>query len=140
MTSLSIDFRGYGNSKSGSTTNKALDILGGIDYLKGQGYKNLALVGGSMGGAAILNALELSTDSAIKKVVLLSPAGGPAITRKLIVVSKDEALYNRVNAIFDASANPKATKVYAGSYHAQHMFKSDYADDLTHLIIDFLTN
>jgi pimeloyl-ACP methyl ester carboxylesterase len=144
VTSLSIDFRGYGNSKKGSTNNKALDILGAIDYLKGQGFKTIALVGGSMGGAATLNALELKTDGAVKKVVLLSPAGGHPIAsnsvKKLIVVSKDEGLFARVNAIFKASADPKELKVYEGSYHAQHMFKSNYADELTHLIIDFLTN
>lgn len=143
VTSLSIDFRGYGNSKKGSSDNMAFDILGAIAYLKDQGYKNIALVGGSMGGMAILNALEMNTDSSLKKVVLLSPAGGHAITSnsidKLIIVSKDEGLYNKVNAIFDASSNPKATKIYMGSYHAQHMFKSDYAEELTQLIINFLT-
>ena len=75
VASLSIDFRGYGNSKTGTSNNLALDILGAIDYLKNQGYKSISLVGGSMGGAAILNALELKTDDILKKVVLLSPAG-----------------------------------------------------------------
>ena len=144
LTSLSIDFRGYGNSKEGSTNNKALDILGAVDYLKEQGYKNIALVGGSMGGAAILNALELKTDSAITKVVLLSPAGSNGIKnnriKKLIVVSKDEGLFARVKTAFDTSTEPKQLKIYQGSYHAQHMFKSNYADELTQLIIDFLTN
>jgi pimeloyl-ACP methyl ester carboxylesterase len=144
VASLSIDFRGYGNSKTGTTSNMALDILGAIDYLKDQGYKNISLVGGSMGGAAILNALEIKTDESLKKVVLLSPAGSNGITsnsiEKLIVVSKDEGLYAKVNAIFDASANPKATKIYLGSYHAQHMFKSNYAEELTDLIVGFLTH
>ena len=142
VASLSINFRGYGNSKTGTSNNLAFDILGAIDYLKDQGYKNISLVGGSMGGAAILNALEIKTNESLKKVVLLSPAGGHAITsnsiEKLIVVSKDEGLYAKVNAIFDASANPKATKIYLGSYHAQHMFKSNYAEELTDLIVGFL--
>lgn len=143
VASLSIDFRGYGNSKTGTSNNLALDILGAIEYLKDQGYKSISLVGGSMGGAAIQDALELKTDDTLKKVVLLSPAGGPAITsnsiEKLIIVSKDEGLYAKVNAIFDASANPKATKIYKGSYHAQHMFKSNYAEELTDFIVEFLT-
>ena len=32
IAGLSIDFRGYGNSKSGKTTNKWYDILGAINY------------------------------------------------------------------------------------------------------------
>jgi len=36
--------------------------------------------------------------------------------------------------------DPKEFKIYEGSFHAQHMFKSSYADELTQLIIDFITN
>ena len=142
VTSLSIDFRGYGNSKKGSTNNMALDVLGAIAYLKEQGYKQIALVGGSMGGAATLNALELKTDDLLKKVVLLSPAGSNGIKnntiKKLFIVSKDEGLFARVQTSFDNSLPPKDLKIYEGTYHAQHMFKSDYAEELTQLIIDFL--
>ncbi len=144
VTALSIDFRGYGNSKKGSSDNMALDILGAIEYLKKQGFKSIALVGGSMGGAAILDALEIKTDDAIKKVVLLSPAGSNGITsntlEKLFVVSEDEGFYARVKTAFDTSTQPKQLKVYKGSYHAQHMFKSDYANELTDLIIEFVMN
>lgn len=142
VTSLSIDFRGYGNSKNGSSDNKAYDILGAVSYLKSKGFKNIALVGGSMGGAAILNALELKTDDALKKVVLLSPASDIGISsngiEKLFIVSEDEGLFARVKTAFDSSVQPKQLKIYEGSFHAQHMFKSDYANELTQLIIDFL--
>jgi alpha-beta hydrolase superfamily lysophospholipase len=144
IASLSIDFRGYGNSKTGTSNNLALDILGAIDYLKDQGYKSISLVGGSMGGAAILKALELKTDDTLNKVVLLSPASNKGIAsttlKKLIVVSKDEGLFNRVKTSFETSSEPKEFKIYEGSFHAQHMFKSDYAEELTQLIIDFITN
>jgi len=142
IASLSIDFRGYGNSKKGTTNKRSLDILGAVDYLKSKGFKNIAIVGGSMGGAAVLSALDTKTDSIIKKVVLLAPAGGAGITstsiKKLIIVSKDEGLYKRVNAIYNETAQPKELKVYPGSYHAQHMFKADYSNELISLIIDFL--
>lgn len=142
ISSLSLDFRGYGNSKKGTGDDKALDILGAIDYLKAKGYHKIALVGGSMGGAAILNALEKKTDPSIQKVALLSPAGGPGIEskiiKKLIVVSKDESYYDRVHEIYEKSYQPKAIKVYPGTFHAQHMFKAAYSDELTNAIIQFL--
>jgi len=144
VSSLSIDFRGYGNSKKGTSNNMDLDILGAVAYLKEQGFKNIALVGGSMGGAAILDALEIKTDGTIKKVVLLSPAGSNGINNnaleKLIIVSEDEGFFARVKTAFDTSSQPKQLKIYEGSYHAQHMFKSSYAGELTDLIIDFITN
>ncbi|MBE9488751.1 MAG: alpha/beta fold hydrolase [Bacteroidetes bacterium] len=143
ISSLSLDFRGYGNSKMGSTNKRLLDILGAIDYLKERGFNNIAIVGGSMGGAAVLNALDIKTDAVIKKVVLLAPAGGSAIVsesiNKLFIVSKDERLFTRVNMIYDESSQPKELKVYPGSFHAQHMFKAEYSDELTNIIIDFLT-
>lgn len=143
VSSLSIDFRGYGNSKTGTSSNMALDILGAIVYLKDKGYKSISLVGGSMGGAAILNALELKTDDTLKKVVLLSPAGSNGIKNKslekLFIATEDEGLFNRVKIAFDTSAEPKQFKIYKGSLHAQHMFKSDYAEELTDLIVGFLT-
>ena len=144
ITSLSIDFRGYGKSKKGTSDKMGLDILGAIEYLKSQGYKNIALVGGSMGGGAILDALEQKTVSSIKKVVLLSPAGSNGITsntiEKLFVVSADEGFFARVKSSYDNSSQPKELKIYEGTYHAQHMFKSNYADELTDLIVEFLTN
>ena len=142
VSSLSIDFRGYGNSKKGTTDKLSLDILGAVDYLKEKGFKKIAIVGGSMGGAAVLNALDTKTDDVIDRVALLAPAGGPAIKRKsvkkLLVVSKEERLFPRVNKIYDESTQPKELKVYPGSFHAQNMFKSEYSEELTNLIINFL--
>ena len=143
ISSLSIDFRGYGNSKKGTTNKRSLDILGAVDYLKSKGFNNIAIVGGSMGGAAVLSALDTKTDSVIKKVVLLAPAGGVGIAsksiKKLIIVSKDEGLFKRVNTIYNETTQPKKLKVYPGSYHAQHMFKADYKNELIKLIVAFLS-
>ena len=142
ISSLSLDFRGYGNSKKGSTGKKLLDVLGAIDYLKEKGFKKIAIVGGSMGGASILNALDIKTDTVIEKVVLLAPAGGKGIAsksiNKLIIVSKNEGLFTRVNTIYNESSTPKELKVYPGSFHAQHMFKAQYGNELINLIIHFL--
>ena len=144
ISSLSLDFRGYGNSKSGNTNKRLLDILGAIDYLKEKGFNNIAIVGGSMGGAAILNALDVNIDTVIKKVVLLAPAGGSPIAskavNKLFVVSKEERLFASVNEIYNESSQPKELKIYPGSFHAQHMFKAEYSNELTNLIINFLNN
>ncbi|TVZ57966.1 alpha/beta hydrolase family protein [Flavobacteriaceae bacterium MAR_2010_105] len=143
IASLSIDFRGYGNSKVGSTNNKALDVLGAVDYLKAQGFKNITLVGGSMGAAAILDALELETDINLRKVVLLAPAGGKGISNKkiekLVVVSKDEGLFTKANQIFNESTDPKQLKIFSGSIHAQHLFNSEHRDELIDLVIEFIT-
>ncbi len=97
-----------------------------------------------MGGAAVLDALEIKTDNTIKKVILLAPAGGSAIQNKsinkLFVVSKNEGLFSRVNSIYNDSTQPKKLKVFSGSSHAQHLFKSKNSDELSNLLIDFLSS
>jgi len=141
ITALPIDFRGYGNSMSGSTTKKMLDVLGAISYLREQGYTQINIVGASMGGATVL--LALSNNSIpIHKVVLLAPAGGPAIestaSDKLFIVSENEGMFSRIMAIYNASAEPKQIKVYPGNTHAQHLFKTDVRDELSERIISFI--
>jgi pimeloyl-ACP methyl ester carboxylesterase len=141
VSALSIDFRGYGNSVAGSTTEKMYDILGAITYLKEQGFTDINVVGASMGGAAVLMALG-NNSIPMAKVVLLAPAGGPAIASttidKLFVVSENEGMFDRVMGIYTASAKPKQIQIYPGNTHAQHLFKTDARDELMERIINFI--
>ena len=141
ISALSIDFRGYGNSTSGSTTKKMYDVLGAISYLTDQGHTEINIVGGSMGGAAVLLALSKNSIP-IHKVVLLAPAGGPAIdsmaSDKLFIVAENEGMFSGVMAIYNASAEPKQIKIYPGNTHAQHLFKTDVRDELSERIVSFI--
>lgn len=142
ISSLSIDFRGYGNSIPGKSKELYYDVLGAVDYLEKRGIEHIALVGGSMGGSVILRALANKVNTRIDKVVLLAPAGGEAIKsktiKKLFIVSKGDKFYPRVHALYTASSEPKELKVYSGTSHAQHIFKTEAELDLTNLIITFL--
>ena len=141
VSALPIDFRGYGNSTSGSTTKKMYDVLGAISYLNKQGYTEINIIGASMGGAAVLSALS-NNPIPIHKVVLLAPAGGPpinsAVGDKLFIVSENERMFSGVMAIYNASAEPKQIKIYSGNTHAQHLFKTDVRDELSERIINFI--
>ena len=142
ITGLPINFRGYGKSKRGSTSNRSLDILGAVNYLNEKGYKSIVIVGGSMGGAAVVRALNTKYDKIVAKVVLMAPAGGKSLTytalSKLFIVSAKEGLYTRVTKLYNNSAKQKKLHVYKGSYHAQHMFKAKYAKTLVKEIITFI--
>jgi len=141
VTALPIDFRGYGFSTAGSTNKKMYDILGAISYLEQQGFTDINVVGASMGGAAVLMALN-NNSTPIRRAVLLAPAGGPGIvsttTDKLFVVSQNEGMFKGVMGIYNASADPKQIKVYPGSVHAQHLFKTGVRDELIERIINFI--
>jgi len=127
VSALSIDFRGYGSSTAGNTSKKMFDILGAISYLEQQGFTDISVVGASMGGAAVLLALNKNS-VAVQKAILLAPAGGPGIvsttTDKLFIVSQSERMFSSVMGIYNASAGPKQIQIYPGNTHAQHLFMS----------------
>lgn len=142
VAALCLDFRGYGNSTAGSSPQKLYDILGAIDFVKARQFTDISLVGGSMGGAAILAAMD-RTRAAINKVVLLAPAGGPPMASKqsdkLFVVAENERMFNSVMAIYTASAEPKRLKTYPGDIHAQNLFRTDAGGDLADTIVNFIS-
>ncbi len=134
ITSLSLD----GKTKG--------EVLASINLMKNKGVKKIALVGGSMGGAAVLNALDEKTDETINKVIVLAPYGGSPIDsakiNKLFVVAKNDRLgvYPSVKKQYLESSEPKKIEEYEGSEHAQHLFKGSHKKDLSRLIIDFIKN
>ena len=142
LTSLSIDFRGYGQSTAPRASAKYFDILGAIAFLKGRGYSSIALVGGSMGAATVLDALSHSSDEIIgKSIILAAPGGLPIESRKiekLFIVSEGDPVAPRLKSIYEKSAEPKRLQVLPGQAHAQHIFKTEQASALTELIAEFL--
>jgi esterase/lipase len=125
----------------------ALDVLGAIDFLKKKGFEKIASVGGSMGEAAVLSALELeeTIDESVDKAVVLAPYGGNSIKskkiKKLFIVAKedDRGCYPRVYTLYKDSSEPKVIKEYEGSEHAQALFSGEHREDLIKSIIAFIT-
>jgi len=142
VTALSIDFRGYGNSKAENNRAKYHDVLAAVAYLEAKGFERIAVIGGSMGGQATLEALAKTDSKTIVKAVLLAPAGGDPIASakisKLFIVSMGDRFIATVNRLHEASAEPKELLVYTGDAHAQHLFKSEHAEDLTKRIVKFV--
>jgi hypothetical protein len=122
------------------------DVLSAVKVMKGKGFKDICLVGGSMGGAAILSALEEKTDESINKVIVLAPSGGSPIKsekiKKLFVVAKADRLgmYRDVKRLYEGSSDPKRIVEFEGSEHAQHLFKGAHKEELSRLIIEFITH
>ncbi len=132
VASLSLD---------GKTTDA---VLAAIEEVKGKGFRQIVLVGGSMGGSAVLGALEGKADGCVSKAVLLAPAGGSPIglkqVDKLFIVSKSDRLgiYSNVKKLYEQSCDPKRFVVVEGAAHAQHLFKTPQKEFLSKLIMDFV--
>jgi alpha-beta hydrolase superfamily lysophospholipase len=143
VAALPINFRGYGKSEAGPRSDLEKDVRGAIAFAKERGYSEIALVGGSMGGAAVLQALDGLADEAVDRAVLLAPAGGPPVKQtgiaKLFLVAEGDGLKPRVQSIHDASTDPKEIVVFSGSAHAQHVFKTGQGPSVEARILDFVS-
>lgn len=125
-------------------TSGVPDIRNAIAYLEKQGFEKLVLVGASMGGMGVLDALKEGPNAMVKKVVLLAPAGGAPLEdnriEKLFITTEDDMIISsaEVYKIYKASADPKVYKEYEGASHAQRLFYGDQQEEVSLLIIDFI--
>src|SRR5258708_32130190 len=81
---LTIDFRGYGQSRGPGQSDPMnaplqLDVLAAVRYLRKTGAKTVSVVGASMGGGAAGDASILSEPGEIHRLVFLraAPNGPP---------------------------------------------------------------
>ena len=150
---LAFDFRGFGRSRGpgDSDMDKApmwLDVLAAVHYLRKNGAKTVAIVGGSFGGSAAADASVASQPGEINGLVLLAADwNGPAerINAPLLVIvarddANDEGLrLPRIRAWFDKAPQPKKLLVLEGSAHAQFLFQTDQSDRVMREVLQFLS-
>jgi len=150
---LAFDFRGFGQShgpgdKDMFTAPMCLDVLAAVRYLRKNGAKTVAVMGGSFGGGAAADASSASQPGEISKLILLAGEGnGPAEKIKsplLEIVARDDASEDgprlpHIRAWFDRAPQPKELIVLQGSAHAQFLFQTDQAERVMREVLRFLS-
>ncbi len=142
---LAIDFRGYGESVAGSDPRALYrDVLAGVRYLTREHGVEVDVIGGSMGGGAAAGAAGMSDPGEIRRLILLSgvPISNPERMQAesiLFIASEGEPMVQRVRDQYDRAADPKRLELLPGDAHAQHIFATDQAAELTALILEFLS-
>jgi pimeloyl-ACP methyl ester carboxylesterase len=150
---LAFDFRGFGQSHGPGdsdmfTAPMQLDVLAAVRYLRKNGAKTVAIVGGSFGGSAAADASITAQPGEINGLVLLAADwNGPAERIKvplLVIVARDDAndeglRLPRIRAWFDKAPQPKKLLVLDGSAHAQFLFQTDQSDRLVREVLQFLS-
>lgn len=149
---LAFDFRGFGNSHGPGdsdlfTAPMQLDVLAAVHYLRENGVKSVAVVGGSFGGSAAADASIASRPGEINGLILLAASGsGPAEQIKaplLVIVARNDANDDGprlpgIRAWFDKAPEPKELIVLDGSAHAQFLFQTEQGDRVMKEILRFL--
>ncbi len=150
---LALDFRGYGKSKGPGDSQPMdaplhLDVLAAVRYLRANGAKTVAIVGGSMGGGAAGDASIASQKGEIDRIVFLGASpNGPAEKLQcptLFIVARDDANADGprlpgIRAQYEKAPQPKELIVLDGSAHAQFLFETDQAERVMREILRFLS-
>jgi len=126
-----------------------LDALAAVRYLRSNGAKSVAIVGGSLGGRAGANAAALAKPGEIEALVLLGSDGGRSPEkirgRKLVIATEDDAdgsgtkRLPKIRASYEKMTAPKDLLVLAGSAHAQYLFETADGERVMREILKFLS-
>lgn len=152
IAALALNLRGYG--ASGGKTNRyrpgkpwtpVADVHAAKRLLRERGAKEIALVGSSMGGSAVLAS---SFEGDVECVVAISApvAAVPeelskkVSGRKLFVCADRDSLRatpNVLQCFKDANA-PKKLVLFGGREHSRAMFTASYGDEALDEIVEFV--
>jgi len=145
---LTYDFRGYGASGGQKDVSQIdRDLRAAVAFVRQQGATHLVLVGASMGGTA--TAKVAATERPVAVVIMSAPASFrglsvsddeiQAITApKLFIGSEQDGATRDTLHMFDVASEPKEKHIYPGSGHGTFIFDSQYGDDLTQRLIQFI--
>ena len=151
VAALALNLRGYDGSTG--TTNEfappapwspVIDLRAAKALLRKEGAREIALVGASMGGHAVLAS---SFENDIECVVSISApvvATPDELTRRIsgrklfaCAIEDLTGAWPHVQRAFAAAADPKMLVAFGGKEHSRGMFAATYGADLVAQIVDF---
>ena len=152
VPALAVNLRGYAAStgktnryRAGKPWTPVTDLRAAKTALRARGVKEIALVGSSMGGSAILAS---SFEGDVECVVAIS-APVAAVPdelskkisgRKLFICADRDSLRATPNVLscFTAASAPKKLVLFGGREHSRAMFSAAYGDEALGEIVEFV--
>ncbi len=158
IPALALNLRGFDGSTGktedyapGRPWTPATDLRAAKAVLREQGASEIALVGSSLGGHAVLASSfegDIECVVAISAPVLDTPdALSRRITgRKLFVLADEDGapdgrpggVLARAQRAFSVASTPKTLIVFGGKEHSRGMFAAPYGHDAIAAIVDFV--
>ncbi|HEX4743740.1 MAG TPA: alpha/beta fold hydrolase [Candidatus Limnocylindria bacterium] len=152
IPALAIDMRGKGRSTGttreyvpGQPWSPVADVAAAKAFAREHGATEIALVGASLGGHAVLaSSFERDNECLVSISAPVAPVPDELSRRvhgrKLYVCAQEDAdgAFPNVLASFAALAEPKQLAVFGGTAHSRRMFTEPYADDMLDLVVSFV--
>lgn len=153
IPALAIDLRGKGRSTGttgdyvpGQPWSSVADLAAAKAFLRERGANEIALVGASLGGHAVLaSSFERDNECVVSISAPVAPVPDELNRRihgrKLFICAKGDrsGAFANVLASFDVVSEPKVLVAFGGDEHARAMFTAPYAEELFAVLLDFVT-
>jgi pimeloyl-ACP methyl ester carboxylesterase len=146
VPALAINFRGYDGS-TGTTTPESTvaDLHAAKALLRERGATEIALVGASMGGHAVLaSSFERDVECVVSvsaPVVEVDDALSRKVTgRKLFICANEDSMGAAPHVLrtFELCASPKTLLMFGAKEHSIGMFHAPYGSEVIAAMLDFV--
>lgn len=145
-TSLSFDFRGYGESEGDPRIDEIWrDTLAAVRFMRERGHDEVVLIGASMGGTAALivsaredlaSVVTLSAPSSFMGLTIVPEAVELIEEPKLFVAAEGDGLAaTAAQQLYSLAPEPKRVEVVEGSDHGVELVG---APPVRNLILEFV--
>jgi len=146
IPALALNFRGFDGS-TGKTTPESVvtDVAAAKAYLRAHGAAEIAIVGSSMGGYAVLaSSFEGDIECVVSisaPVNALDDALARRITGRKLFICADADSFGaapHVMHTFGVVADPKMLVMHGGQEHSAGMFHAPYGGSVIRTMVDFV--
>jgi len=146
VPALALNFRGY-NGSSGRTNRASaiIDVRNAAAWLRSNGAREVALLGASMGGSAVLHAsASISPESVVALSAPVRAMSAPdakrVLGRKLFVCADHGSLgaAAAVQRAYEEAEEPKTIRFFPGREHSKAMFRAKYGEEALDAILGFV--
>jgi alpha-beta hydrolase superfamily lysophospholipase len=146
LAAVALNFRGYGGSSGRTGKDSATtDIRNATRWLRDRDAREIALVGASMGGRAVLAAsAEVDPECVVAisaPVREIADAEASRIRgRKLFICAEHDSLgaARAVRRAFEAAAEPKTLRLFPGREHSRAIFRGKHGAEALEALVDFV--
>jgi len=163
IPALALNLRGHGTSSgtrvamgtfvdgewrtelppAGQSWSPIADVTSAIAMLREEGATEVALVGASLGGHAVLgssSAADVECVVSISAPVVATPddAIRQITARKLFVCANEDHAMPHVLRAFEVAQHPKTLLAFGGKAHARGMFAAPYGDEAIDAMVGFV--
>lgn len=146
VPALALNFRGYDGSTGTSTPESTVaDVRAAKAWLKRAGATEIALVGASMGGHAVLvSSFERDVECVVSvsaPVVAVDDALSRQVSgRKLFICANEDTMGAAPHVLhtFEVCDRPKTLLLFGAKEHSIGMFHAPYGSEVIAAMLDFV--